>query len=146
MNFVILYQICVTNEKWYVRFVLIIGHSFCLRSSLVTRCDIWPIIGVISLMNATCGTGLYLSLYLVRILYFVVKWIRIILHQSKQTHSTTCQAFFVCKYQIPSSFPCCNLQYMNMSRQWSFLYSTIQCEMWLWNEGLSYDAQQFHQY
>ena len=47
---------------------------------------------------------------------------------------------------MSSSFPCCNLQNMNKFGQWSFLYSTILCEIWLWNEGLSHDGQQFHQY
>jgi hypothetical protein len=90
--------------------------------------------------------GFKLSLYLVRILYFVGIWLIIRLHQSNQTHSTTCQAFLICKYQIPSIFPCCDLQNMNMLIQWSFSYSMILCEMWLWNEGLSHDGQQFHQY
>jgi hypothetical protein len=73
--------------------------------------------------------GFKLSLYLVRILYFVGLWIIIRLHQSKQTHSTTCQALLLCKYQIPSSFPCCCLQNMNKLSQWSFWYSTILCEI-----------------
>jgi hypothetical protein len=145
MNFVILYRFCVTNEHCNVWFVLIVGHFICLRSWLVTMSDIWPVVGVSSIMNATCGTGPYLpswaflsksscsgvpvaqtfafcslflltfvlryvgsgstnvvfrlslcilgfklSLYLVRILYFAVFWIVIRLHQSKQTHSTTC--------------------------------------------------------
>ena len=30
--------------------------------------------------------------------------------------------------------------------QWYFLYWTILCGMWLWNEGLIHDGQQFHQY
>ena len=79
-----------------------------------------------------CLLGLKLSLYLVRILYFVVVWILIRLQQSNQVHSTTCQDLLSCKYQIPSNFPCCNLQNMNMLIQWFFLYSTILCEMWLW--------------
>ena len=57
--------------------------------------------------------GLILSLYLVRILYFVVIWILIRLHQSKQAHSTTWQALLNCKYQILSIYPCCSLQNMN---------------------------------
>jgi hypothetical protein len=115
-------------------------------------CDIWPVVGVISMMNVTCGTGPYLpswslvsnlsfngvivaqalvslmwtivcllfflfltillryvgsgytngvfrlsvcllglqmSLYLVRILNFVIIWIPIRLHQSNQAHSKT---------------------------------------------------------
>jgi hypothetical protein len=93
-----------------------------------------------------CILGLKLSLYLVRILYFAVICTITRLHQSNQVHSMTWQALLICKYQIPSTFPCCNFQNMNMLSQWYLLYSTIQCEMWLWNEGLSYDGQQFLQY
>ena len=32
----------------------------CLRSWLVTMCDIWPVVGVSRVMNATCGTWHYL--------------------------------------------------------------------------------------
>ena len=60
MNFVILYHVCVTNEHWYVWFVLIAGHFICLRSWPVTMCDIWPFVGVSSFMNATYGTWPYL--------------------------------------------------------------------------------------
>ena len=90
--------------------------------------------------------GLKLSLYLVHILYFVVICILIRLHQFNQAYSTTCQALISCKYQIHSIFPCCNLQDMNMFSQWSFLYSTILCEMWLCKESFRHDGQQFHQY
>ena len=38
-------------------------------------------------------------------------------------------------------FPCCNLQNMNMLSQWSLLYSTILCEMWLWKESLRHDLR-----
>ena len=79
--------------------------------------------------------GLKMSLYLVHILYFVVIWIIIRLHQSKQAHSTTWQALRICKYQIIYIFPCWNLQNINMLSQWYFLYSTILCEMWLWKES-----------
>jgi len=58
MHFVILYHVCVTNEHWYVWFVLIAGHFICLCSWLVTMCDISPVVG--RLMNATCETGPYL--------------------------------------------------------------------------------------
>ena len=58
MNFVILYHVCVTNEHWYVWFVLIAGHFICICSWLVTMCDISPVVG--RLMNGTCGTGPYL--------------------------------------------------------------------------------------
>jgi hypothetical protein len=51
---------CVTKEHWYVWFVLIAGHVFCFRSWLVTMCDIWPVVGISSIMNVTCGTGPYL--------------------------------------------------------------------------------------
>jgi hypothetical protein len=64
--------------------------------------------------------GLKLSLYLVRILYFVVLWIIIRLHQSKQAHSATWQALLVCKYQIIYIFPCWDLQRINMFSQWTF--------------------------
>ena len=139
-------------------------------------CDIWPVVGVIKMMNTTCGTwpylpswtfvsnssfngvscaktliflwwplyafcsfsgltfvlryvssrytnvvfrlslyllGLKLSLYLVHILYFVVSWLLIRLHQSKQAHSTTCQDLLNCKHTIPTICPCCNLQNRN---------------------------------
>ena len=80
---------------------------------------------VLSLTNVVFRLSLYLLafkllLYLVRILYFVEFWIIIRLHQSKPTHSTTCQALLLCKYQIISIFPCCNLQSMNIFSQWSF--------------------------
>ena len=67
-----------------------------------------------------CLLGLKLSIYLVRILYFVAFWNLITLYQSNQTHSTTCQDYMSCKYQTPSSFPCCNLQHMSMLIQWFF--------------------------
>jgi len=95
---------------------------------------------------SVCLLGLKLSLYLVRILYFVVIWIPIRLHQSNQAHSTTWQDLLICKYQIPSSIPCCNLQNINMFSQWSLLYSTILCEMWLWKESLRHVGQQLYQY
>ena len=60
MNFIILYHVCVTNEHWYAWFVLIAGHFICLRWRLVTMCDIWPVVGVSRVMNATCGTWHYL--------------------------------------------------------------------------------------
>ena len=93
-----------------------------------------------------CLLGLKLSLYLVCILYFAVICTITRLHQSNQVHSMTWQALLICKYQIPSTFPCCKFQNMKMLSQWYLLYSTILCEMWLWNEGLSYDGQQFLQY
>jgi hypothetical protein len=93
-----------------------------------------------------CLLGLKLSFYLVCILYFVVICMLIRLNQSNQAYSTTYQALMSCKYQIPSIFPCCNLQNMNMFSQWSFLYSTIICEMWLCKEIFRHDGQQFHQY
>ena len=134
-------------------------NYFALCWWLVTMCDISLVVGVINMMNTTCGTGLYwpswafcvqlqfycssccsnlsflmrtivshlfslsltfvlryvgvfrfslcllglkLSLYLVRILYFVVMWIIIRLHQSNQAHSKTCQDLLNCEYQIPS--------------------------------------------
>ena len=63
LHFVILYRDGITNEHWYVRyvwFVLITGHFICLRSWLVTMCDIWPVVGVSSIMNSNGGTGPYL--------------------------------------------------------------------------------------
>ena len=80
---------------------------------------------VLSLTNVVFRLSLFLlafklSLYLVRILYFVEVWIIIRLHQSTPTHSMTCQALLLCKYQIISIFPCCNLQNMNIFSQWSF--------------------------
>jgi hypothetical protein len=90
-------------------------------------------------------SGLKLSLYIVRILYFAVFCLLIRLHPSQQAYSTTWQALLYCKYQMNSIFPCCNLQGMNMLSQWYFfLYLTIIYEMWLWKE--TQDGQQFHQY
>jgi hypothetical protein len=60
MNFVILYHVFVTNEHWYVWFVLIADHFICLRSWLVTMWKISPVVGISSMMNTTCGTGPYL--------------------------------------------------------------------------------------
>jgi hypothetical protein len=57
---------------------------------------------------------------------FVVLWIIIRLHQSKQAHSIPWQALLICKYQIISIFPCWNLQSINMFSQWYFLYSKYQ--------------------
>ena len=45
---------------WYLRLVLIAGHFICHRSWLVTMCDIWPVVGCNSIMNATCRTWPYL--------------------------------------------------------------------------------------
>ena len=59
VNFVILYREHFTNEHWYVWFVLIAGYFVCRRSWLVTMCDIWPVVGISSIINATCGTGSY---------------------------------------------------------------------------------------
>jgi len=58
-----LHQFCYALSclcYWYVRFVLIAGHCICHRSWLVTMCDIWPVVGVSSIMNATCRTWPYL--------------------------------------------------------------------------------------
>jgi hypothetical protein len=65
-------------------------------------------------------------LYLVRIQYFAGCCTIIRFHQSNQTHSTTCQALLICKYHIPSIFPSCNLQSMNMFIQLSFFY--VRCD------------------
>ena len=51
---------CVTYEHLYVWFVLIAGNFVSPRSWLVTMCDIWAVVGMNSMMNATCGTGPYL--------------------------------------------------------------------------------------
>ena len=173
MNFVILYRVCVTNEHWYVWFVLIPGHSLVFAHALSpcvihdrflapaawwiaiehgliydleSLCPIPPLMGfccsnlrllmwtivcrlfvlLLTFVLRYVGSGstnvvfwlslyllgLKLSLYLVCILYFVVKWVLIRLHQSKKAHSTTWQALLICKYQIISIFPCCNLQNM----------------------------------
>ena len=45
---------------WYVLLELIAGHCICHRSWLVTMCDIWPVVGCNSIMNATCRTWPYL--------------------------------------------------------------------------------------
>jgi hypothetical protein len=90
--------------------------------------------------------GLKLSLYLVRISYVVVICIPIRLHQSNQGQSTTWQDLLDCKYQIPSGIPYCNLQNINLLSQWSLLYSSILCEMWLWKENLRHDGEQLYQY
>ena len=91
--------------------------------------------------------GLKLSLYLVHILYFVVICMIIILHQSKKAHSTTCQDLLLCKYQIISNFPCCNLQSMNMFSQWYFfIFNNYMRDVIMKRKSLSHDGQQFHQY
>jgi hypothetical protein len=79
--------------------------------------------------------GLKLSLYLVRILYFVVICFLIRLHQSNQVHSTTWQALLNCKYQFLSIYPCCSSQNMNIVND-TFLYLASLCEMWLWKENI----------
>ena len=79
--------------------------------------------------------GLKLSLYLVRILYFVVICFLIRLHQSNQVHSTTWQVLLNCTYQILSILPCCSLQNMNIVND-TFLYLASLCEVWLWKESL----------
>ena len=63
-------------------------------------------------------------------LIFAVICILIRLHQSK--NSTTWQALLICKYQIISIFPCCNLQNMNMFSQWSFSYARIETDRIMW--------------
>jgi len=99
------------------------------------------------MMKATCGTWPYLpswafesnsrfwfhkcclSIFLILIgsqnilvfstyLYFVGIWLPTRLHQSNRAHSTTCRDVIICKYQIPSSIICCNLQKMNTYTQW----------------------------
>ena len=69
-----------------------------------------------------CLLRFKLSFYLVRILYFVVFWAIIRLHQSNQACSTTCQTLLICKYQIPSIIPCCILENMTIFSHWSFWY------------------------
>ena len=145
-NYVIHYRFCVTNEHWYVWFVLIAGHFICPRSSTswlslveqvfiyhlcmskssfngVAVAQMWTIVCRLFFLILTfvlryvgsgntnvvfrlsvCLLGLTLSLYLVRISYVVVIWILIRLHQSNQALSTSWQALFICKYQIPSIF------------------------------------------
>jgi hypothetical protein len=91
-----------------------------------------------------CLFGLKLSLYLVCILYFVVIWILIRLHQSKKAHSTTWEALLLCKYQINQIFPWCNLQ-NNMFSQWSFfIFSNSMLDVIMKRKSLSHDGQQTH--
>ena len=118
---------------------------FCLFLTFVLRYDGLCYTNVVFRLSLWL-LGLTLSLYLVRILYFVVVWIIIRLHQSNLAHSTTCQNLLICKYRIPSSFQCCNLQHMSMLIQSFFLHSTILCEIWLWKESFRHDGQQLHQY
>ena len=157
MNLVILYRVCVTNEHWYVRFVLIVGHFLahdlsvtydrllawsawwmplveqdliyhldllCPTSVLMGSCCsnfsflLWTIVCLffflfltillryvgsgytnVVLRLSVCLLDLKMSLYLVRILYFVVLCFPITLHQSNQAHSTTWQDSLLCKYQ-----------------------------------------------
>jgi hypothetical protein len=137
INLVILYRVCVTNEHWYVRFVLIVGRFLAhdmsvtyerllawsawwiplVEQDLIYNLDlfcsnfsflIWIIVCFLFFLLLTillryvasgytnvvfrlsvCLLGLKMSLYLVRILYFVVICIPIRLHQSNQAHSTT---------------------------------------------------------
>ena len=90
--------------------------------------------------------GLKLSLYLVRILYFVVICFLIRLHQSNQVHSTTWQALLNCKYQILSIYPCCSLQNMNIVNDTFFIFSKSMRDVIMKRKSLSHDVQQFHQY
>jgi hypothetical protein len=58
MNLVILGD-RVTNEQTCL--VCTYCRSYLRpRAWLVTICDIWPVVGVSSIMNATCGSGPYL--------------------------------------------------------------------------------------
>ena len=60
-SWILLYFIeSVSQMNWYVWFVLIAGHVFCVRSWLITMCDIWPVVGISFIMNVTCGTRPYI--------------------------------------------------------------------------------------
>ena len=75
----------------------------CLLFSLFLTFVLWYVgSGVFRL--SLCLLSLTLSLYLVRILYLVVTWAIIRLHQSNQAYSTTLQALLIYKYQIHSIF------------------------------------------
>ena len=75
----------------------------CLLFSLFLTFVLWYVSsGVLRL--SLCLLSLTLSLYLVRILYVVVTWAIIRLHQSNQAYSTTWQALLIYKYQIHSIF------------------------------------------
>jgi hypothetical protein len=50
------YPLSRTFHEW-----TLICYFICLRSWLVTMCDIWPVAGISSIINATCGTGYYLT-------------------------------------------------------------------------------------
>ena len=106
MGFLLL-KLYFFNEDNFVPFVLSFSLTFVLRYVGSGNINVVFRISLYSL-------GFNLSLYLVRILYFVGFWLIIRLHQSNQTHSTTCQALLICMYQIPSIFLCCDLQNMNM--------------------------------
>ena len=118
--------------------------TFVLSSVYLCPSVCWFWLHKCCLLTFPMLIGLKLSLYFVNILYFAVFWHSVSSHHCNQAHSTTCQALFICKFQIPSMFPYSYLQSMNMLSQWSFLYSTILCEMWLCKE--SHDGQLFHQY
>jgi hypothetical protein len=95
LNGVPVAQILVSNEDHCFAFALSLSLSliFVLRYVGSGYTDV-----VFRL--TLCLFGLKLSLYLVCILYFVVIWILIRLHQSKKAHSTTWEALLFCKYQI----------------------------------------------
>jgi hypothetical protein len=68
-------------EHSYSRFVSYLQSVFVLAALLCVAFDFWLSLYLFSLI---------FTYYLVRIVYVVVTWITIRLHQSKQAHSTTC--------------------------------------------------------
>jgi hypothetical protein len=95
---------------------------------------------------SVCLLGLKMSLYLVRILYFVVICIPITLHQSNQAHSAIWQDSLLCKYQIHSIF------HVVTYKAWICLVNDpfniqrfyVRCDFV--KKGLSHDGQQLYQY
>jgi hypothetical protein len=110
------WEIFYWNQRWLnIRFLMrtIDSQLFSLSLTFVLRYVGSGYTDVVFRLSLYL-LGLKLSLYLVRILYFVVISILIRLHQSKQAYSTTWQALLNCKYQILSIYPCCSLQNMNI--------------------------------
>ena len=112
------------HHLWSRILVTILSFVFNSMFSNVNHCLpfvlslFWPVsFGMLALVTQMISSNFPYGYWDSRILYFVVLCVIIRLHQSKQAHSTTWQTLLICKYQIISIFPCCNLQNMNMFSQ-----------------------------
>jgi hypothetical protein len=136
---VFLYWVFVMNEQWYVRFVLIAGHSFCLCSWLVTMCDIWLVFCVSSMMNATCEQNLVSHLLMLwklkhgkieRIWYLQISKTWQVVECAYLDWCNLIRSQITTKYEIRIKYND-NLRpnkQRSMLSQWCFLYSTILCD------------------